>query len=84
MEKIETFFEIIDNLWGPLPIEKFLDDNENFKTRRFRRSYTEEVNTLNFHWSNEMNYLGPPVFLILKAIKDLEKCRCKSVFVVPY
>ena len=46
--------------------------------------FTEGVNAFNFHWSNEINYLVPPVFLIPKIIKHIEKCTFKGILVVPY
>ena len=63
-------------------------DHKNTKTRRFNSKFhvlfTERVNAFNFHWSNEMNYLVPLVFLNSKVIKHLEKCGCKGALVVPY
>ena len=63
-------------------------EHENCKTRRFNSKFyvpfTEGVNAFNFHWSSEMNYLIPSVFLIPKVIKHIEKCRCKVVLAVPY
>ena len=63
-------------------------DHKNSKTRRFNLKFfvllTEGANAFNFHLSNEINYIVPPIFLIPKVIKHLEKRRCKDVLVVPY
>lgn len=37
-----------------------------------------------YHWYDERNYLVPPVFLIPKVVKYIEKCMGKGVLVVPY
>ena len=83
----KPFSAILNNLRRSLTIDRFAD-HENSKTRKFNSKFyvlfTEGVHAFNFHWSDEISYSVPSVFLIPKVIKHLEKCRCQGVFVVPY
>ena len=84
---MKPFLGILNNLWRALAIDRFAD-HENSKTRKFNSKFcvlfTEGVHAFNFHWSDEINYSVSSVFLIPNVIKDLEKCTCQGVFIVPY
>ena len=55
----KPFFEILNNLWGLLTIDRFADQDLVQNSLSF---VYKGLNAFTFHWSNEMNYLVLPVF----------------------
>lgn len=64
---MQIVFDIINNLWLPLTKNRFTN-YENSKTKKFNSKILSSIYAgvviFKHHWSNEMNYLVPPVFLI--------------------
>ena len=73
------FFETLNNHFGPQLYTSSKTTNIPKRGDSIQKLYvplTAGVNAFNFHWSNEMNYLFPPVFLIPKIIKQLRYFSC--------
>ena len=56
--------------WGPFTIDRFANQ-KNAKTTRYNALFwnpnCEAVDTFTQDWSNEINWVVPPVFLVSKA-----------------
>ena len=82
-------FQFLNKIWGPVTIDRFAD-NENKKTYRFNSRYycenTEAVEALSTDWSNETNWLVPPVYLIAKCVKHflLSETDTRGILIVPF
>ena len=67
-------FSILNENWGPISIDRFADQ-QNTKLTRFNSKYhcpkSEGVDAFTKDWSNQINLLVPPVFLIPKTIRHL-------------
>jgi len=70
------YFNELNNLWGPFTVDRFAD-NENTKVNKFNSKYwcpgTSNVNAFSIDWSEENNFLVPPVYLIPKVLQHM-KC----------
>ena len=79
-------FNILSNRFGPFTVDRFAD-NFNRKTLRFNSKFycpqTESVNCFTNDWSNENNYLCPPISLIGSTIRHLKLCEAKGTLIVP-
>uniref|UniRef100_A0A914WRW9 RNase H type-1 domain-containing protein n=1 Tax=Plectus sambesii TaxID=2011161 RepID=A0A914WRW9_9BILA len=80
------FFEICDKKWGPHTIDRFAD-HRNTKLPRFNSKFfvpgTEAVEAFACNWAWEMNWLTPPISLIIRTVKHLEDCRGRGTLAVP-
>jgi hypothetical protein len=80
------FFKFIDELWGPHSVDRFASSN-NAKTTLFNSLNWNlgslGVNSLNSDWSQDVNWLVPPVPLASMAINHLVKCKAKGTLIVP-
>ena len=79
-------FNILSNRFGPFTVDRFAD-NFNRKTLRFNSKFycpqTESVNCFTNDWSNENNYLCPPISLIGSTIRHLKLCNASGTLIVP-
>ena len=78
------FFQFIDELWGPHNVSRFASSN-NAKTKTGRRYWNPGslgLNSFNSDWSQDVNWLVPPVTLASRAINHLVKCKAKGTLIV--
>ena len=72
---------ILEQRLGKISIDRFASDN-NRKSKRFNSRYlcpeAEGIKAFSFDWSNEVNLLVPPTYLIPRAIKYFLKSLTKS------
>ena len=77
----QRLINILEQRWGEISIDKFASDI-NRKSKRFNSIYlrteTESIHAFSFDWSNEVNLLVPPTYLIPRAIKHFVKSITKS------
>lgn len=82
----KEFFRFMDELWGPHTIDR-LANSYNKKLERFNSLFwnpgSENVDCFCQNWSDENNWLVPPVILIIKTIKYLVSCKAKGTLIVP-
>lgn len=80
-------FDALNQRWGPLTIDRFAD-NFNKKLDRFNSRFvcpnSEYVNALSISWTEENNYVVPPVSLVIRSIKHMKLSRALGVLIVPY
>ncbi|XP_013410234.1 uncharacterized protein LOC106173608 [Lingula anatina] len=85
-EVTENFFNFMNKKWGSYTIDRFAN-YENTKVTRFNSKFwnpnTEAVDAFLQDWSNENNWLVPPVALVPKVINHLLGCKAKGTLVVP-
>jgi len=81
------YFNELNNLWGPFTVDRFAD-NENTKVNKFNSKYwcpgTSNVNAFSIDWSEENNFLVPPVYLIPKVLQHMKCSKSTGTLVVPY
>uniref|UniRef100_A0A914XGM4 Reverse transcriptase domain-containing protein n=1 Tax=Plectus sambesii TaxID=2011161 RepID=A0A914XGM4_9BILA len=81
-----SFFRICEKRWGPYLIDRFAD-HRNTKVSRFNSKFyvpgSEAVDALACHWGGEMNWLCPPISLVVQTIQHLRDCKAKGTIVVP-
>uniref|UniRef100_A0A914V7W6 Tyr recombinase domain-containing protein n=1 Tax=Plectus sambesii TaxID=2011161 RepID=A0A914V7W6_9BILA len=69
-----SFFRICQHKWGPHSVDRFAD-HHNAKLPRFNSKYyvpgSEAVDAFACHWGGEMNWLCPPISLIVRTIRHL-------------
>ena len=67
-------------------MDRFASSN-NVKTKLFNSLYWNPgslgVNSFNSDWSQDVNWLVPPVTLASRAINHLVKCKAKGTLIVP-
>jgi len=80
------FFEFIDSLWGPHSVDRFASSLNN-KTKIFNSLFwnpsTSAVDCFTQNWAGENNWLVPPIYSVVKAIKHLVFCKSKGSLIVP-
>ena len=85
----QRLINILEQRWGKISIDRFASDI-NRKSKRFNSRYlcpeTEGINAFSFDWSNEVNLLVPPTYLIPRAIKHFLKSltKSKAILIYPY
>ena len=76
----QHLINILEQHWGKISIDRFASDI-NLKSKRFNSRYlcpeTEGINAFSFDWSNEVNLLVSPTYLIQRAIKHFLKSLTK-------
>ena len=79
-------FALIDHLWGPHSYDRFASPT-TFKVHQFNSRFwcrdTAGVDAFCHSWSDENNYLCPPVSLIVHTLNHLQKCKGRGTLVVP-
>jgi len=80
------FFNFMNDLWGPYSIDRFAS-SINTKLPRFNSLFwdvnSEAVDTFTQNWYGENNWLVPPIFSVVRAIKHLVVCKAKGTLIVP-
>ena len=80
------FFSFLDNLWGPFSVDRFAS-MLNRKTVRFNSLFwhpsSEAVDAFTQIWSNDNNWLVPPIYLVVRTIKHLVAQRARGTLIVP-
>lgn len=80
------FFNFMNDLWGPYSIDRFAS-SLNKKLPRFNSLFwdvnSEAVDTFTQNWYGENNWLVPPIFSVVRAIKHLVVCKTKGTLIVP-
>ncbi|CAC5371805.1 unnamed protein product [Mytilus coruscus] len=70
----EFFYTFINDLWGPYTVDRFAS-SRNAKLERFNSLFwnvkTEAVDCFTQNWSGENNWIVPPIYLVLRAIKHV-------------
>ena len=82
----KIIFDYFNKIWGPFTFDRFADNN-NTKCQKFN-SLKDCINSLginsfNYDWSNDNNWLVPPIDLISRTILHMKECKAKGVLVVP-
>jgi len=82
----DELFYFIDSLWGHHTIDRFASPLNN-KTSRFNSLFwcpnSEAVDAFTQNWSKENNWLVPPIFLVVRAIKHLVFHKAVGTLIVP-
>ena len=85
----QPLINILEQRWGKISINRFASDI-NRKSKKFNSRYlcpeTESINAFSIGWSNEVNLLMPPTYLIPRAIKHFLKSllKSKAIIICPY
>jgi hypothetical protein len=82
----QLVFNYLDQIWGPFSFDCFAD-NKNYKVAKFNSQFwtrgTEGVDAFAYDWSNDNNWLVPPIHYIPNVINHMLKYRCYGTLVVP-
>ncbi|XP_063442680.1 uncharacterized protein LOC134722976 [Mytilus trossulus] len=80
------FFQFMNDLWGPYTIDRFAN-SQNAKVCRYNSMFWNPcaiaVDAFTQDWSNENNWLVPPVYSVIRCIKHLIYCKAKGTLIVP-
>ena len=86
-ETTQVLFQYLNDIWGPHTIDRFAD-NKNAKVSRFNSRFwcpgTECVDAFSLDWSNENNYLVPPVHRITRVIYHAILTKSTGTLIVPW
>lgn len=86
-EITESFFEYLDELWGPFTIDRFASYN-NTKVERFNSKFTvpdtEAVDAFTQDWRFDNNLLVPPISCLIKTINYLKTVNIRGTLITPY
>ena len=81
------FFKFMDDLWGPHTIDRFANHYNN-RVDRFNSLVwvpgTEAVDAFSVDWSQDNNWLVPPIYLVPRVIKHLQFYKASGTLIVPY
>ena len=73
-----TVFRLLDAKWGPFTIDRFTS-YYNFHLLRYNTRFSSPgssgVDAFAQDWSNENNWLCPPVSLIVQTVRKLHSCN---------
>ena len=82
----DTFFEFIDDLWGPHSVDRFASV-VNKKISRFNSLFwnpsSEAIDAFTQNWSGENNFLVPPIYSVVRAIKHLVYSKTIGTLIIP-
>ena len=79
-------FNFYNNMWGPYTFDRFAN---TFNTKcvtfnsKFNWPNTSGVDSFNYNWERDVNWLVSPVNLVSKCIKHMEKCSAVGTLIVP-
>ena len=83
----DYLFNYLSEKWGPFTVDRFANQ-KNTKTIRYNALFwnpaCEAVDAFSQDWSNEINWLVPPVFLVPKVLCHAKSCQASGALVVPY
>lgn len=81
-----TFFDFVNSLFGPFTVDRFANYN-NCKLERYNSKFwnpgSEAIDCFTQNWEHENNWLVPPIYLVVRAIKHLIVCKAFRVLIVP-
>ena len=81
-----TVFYALDELWGTHTCDRFAS-HYNAKLQKFNTRYYQPgssgVNALAQDWSNDNNWLCPPVCLTCKVVSHMKVCNAVGTLIVP-
>ena len=81
-----SIFTVFNNRWGPHTYDRFADD-KNKQIEKFNSEFwcpgTTGVDAFAYDWSEDNNWLVPPIYLIPKVLKHMLYYRAKGTLVVP-
>ena len=81
------WFKVITNHFGVPHIDRFAEDH-NAKLPRFNSKFysrrAEAIDAFTCNWSNDFNYLVPPLFLVPRVADYLHLCKGYGILIVPY
>ena len=81
-----SIFNYLDQLWGPHTIDNFASSANNHLPQfhsRFWDPHCSAVDTFTTAWTNEMNWLVPPLHLVNRALRHARNCAARCTLVVP-
>lgn len=80
------FFQKMERLWGPHTFDRFAN-HKNWKVAKFNSKFwvpgTKGVDAFSVDWSQENNWLVPPVPLISQVVMHVIACKAKGTLIVP-
>lgn len=80
------FFDFLNFLWGPHSIDRFASIS-NRKTVRFNSLFwnpdSEAIDAFTQNWTNDNNWLVPPIYSVVRTIKHLIAQRARGTLIVP-
>ena len=79
-------FDMLHKMWGPFTIDRFAASYNTQLPRfnsRFWSPEAEAVDAFTQNWSHEMNWICPPVSLIIPVLRHMSVCNAKGTLVVP-
>jgi hypothetical protein len=82
----EDSFRELERWAGPFTVDLFANAENRKLDRFFSYSYSElcsGVDAMVHSWSGEVVYCAPPISMILRVVRKLEKSRAKGVLLVP-
>ena len=81
----QLLFDMLHKMWGPFTIDRFAA-SDNTQLLRFNSRFwspeAEAVDAFTQNWSHEMNWICPPVSLILPVLRHMSVCKAKGTLVV--
>ena len=82
----DFWFDFIMSRFGLPDIDRFAD-SDNARCSQFNSRYyypgSSAVDSFTQHWGGVLNWLVPPIFLIIRTINHLEFCKARGILVVP-
>ena len=79
-------FATLNRKYGPYSIDRFAD-NLNTKLNRFNSKYfcpgTSGVNAFTEDWTEENNWICPPVYLLGSVFRHLRRCHARATVILP-
>ena len=82
----DDIFASLDNVWGPHSVDRFASFY-NAKLPRFNSRFwnpgSEAIDAFTEDWSQDNNWLVPPIHLIPRVILFLLRCRSEGTLVCP-
>ena len=81
-----VFFRFIDSMWGPHTVDRFADEfNKKLPVfnSKFWSPNCTQVDAFSCDWSDDCNWLVPPISLVGKAVKHVKACKALATLVVP-
>jgi hypothetical protein len=83
---LPAIFQVCQQKWGRFTVDRFAD-HENAKCPRFNSRYwvpnTEAVNCFGERWDRELNWVVPPIALIVPALNFMLASGAHGVLGVP-
>ena len=79
-------FNLIDQKWGPFSVDRF-SSNYNNQIERFNSRFwcpeAEAVDAFSVNWADDINWVCPPVCLIIPTIRHMCQCNAKGTLIIP-